>query len=347
MNAPSQKTGVLLINLGTPDSPETGDVRRYLREFLSDPRVLDMPAVARWLLLNLIILPTRPRKSAAAYRKIWMPEGSPLLIYSEELTAGVTEELGANYTVELGMRYGKPSIASAAEKLAAAGVDRLVAVTLFPQYSEAANGSAIACLEQAWKRLGEPAPLEIVESFYDDPGYIGPYVDIAKPLIEEFRADHVMLSYHGLPEKPLRNGLGAGHCLDSTDCCEQPGVAARYNCYRAQCYATSRALMSGLDVTTDNCTTTFQSRLKGSKWIEPYTDVYVETLAERGVRRLAVLCPAFVADCLETVEEIGIRLRDQWIALGGEDLLLVPCVNGSRAFAGSVADWVRTAATKL
>lgn len=334
-------TGVLLVNLGTPERPETGPVRRYLREFLSDPRVLTLPAPLRWLLLNLVILPTRPRKTAAAYRKIWLPEGSPLRVHSEALTAHVRDALGDGFRVELAMRYGEPSIAHGLEALERAGTDRLIVLPLFPQYASAVTASVASEVFRCLERTQDMPPLEILGAFYDEPEFARCWAAITMPELAAFGADHVLFSYHGLPADQIRaSDPTHGHCLARPDCCERPGPALR-RCYRAQCFVTTDALVAALGLDPARTSTTFQSRLGPRAWIEPYTDVELPKLAEQGIRRLAVFCPSFVADCLETLEEVGIRLREQWRELGGEDLWLAPCPNGDARFGRAVADWIR------
>ncbi|MCP3985993.1 MAG: ferrochelatase [bacterium] len=337
-------TGVLLIQLGTPDAPRTREVRRYLREFLADPRVLDMPALGRMLLLYGVILPFRSPRSAEAYRKIWSEAGSPLLVHSRALAEGVAKELGDGFHVELGMRYGKPTLAGALDRLASAGVERIVVLPLFPQQAGSSSGSALQrTFELAGERWDPPA-LTSLGPFYDDPGFIGCTSEIARPLLQGFAPDHVLLSYHGLPERQIRRSDPSGqHCLGSPTCCDALGGANRH-CYRAQCFATSRALGVALALEADRFSTCFQSRLGRTPWIQPFTEQRLTELAASGVRRLAVLCPSFVADCLETSEEIGIRAREQWRRLGGEELLLVPCVNAHPAWVGSVAERLRKAA---
>jgi ferrochelatase len=334
-------TGVLLVNLGTPDRPETGPVRRYLREFLGDPRVLTLPAPLRWLLLNLVILPIRPRRTAAAYRKIWLPEGSPLRVHSEALTQRVREALGEDFRVELAMRYGEPSIARGLDALACAGTDRLIVLPLFPQYASAVTASVASEVFRCLERTHDMPPLEILGAFYDEPDFARAWASITIPELAAFGADHVLFSYHGLPEDQIRASDPTGsHCLAQPDCCERPGPVLR-RCYRAQCFATTRALVGALGLDPTRTTTTFQSRLGPTAWIQPFTDVELGHLASKGVRRLAVFCPSFVADCLETLEEVGIRLREQWQDVGGEDLWLAPCPNGDPRFAEAVAGWIR------
>jgi protoporphyrin/coproporphyrin ferrochelatase len=341
MSGASSPTGVLLLQLGTPDSTAVGDVRRYLREFLSDPRVLDIPGPARALLLNAVILPFRPRRSAEAYEKIWTEHGSPLVIHSKALVAEVQDVLGEGYRVTYGMRYRNPSIEAAVEELMSAGCHHIVVLPLFPQYASASGGSAIAkALEVIGGHWNVPR-VTALGDFHDHPGFTRSAAAIAAPLLDEFAPDHVLFSYHGLPEKQVRKSDRSDDwCLTASECCSQINDINRF-CYRAQCHATTRALVVELDLPSGQYSTTFQSRLAGQKWIEPYTDKSLPELHAAGVRRLAVLTPSFVADCLETLEEIGIRLRKQWMEVGGEDLLLVPCVNADPAWAAGVAEMVR------
>jgi ferrochelatase len=341
VNPASAKTGVLLLNLGTPRSPETGDVRRYLREFLSDPRVIDTAAPLRWALVNLVIAPFRAPRSAAAYRKIWSEAGSPLLANGLALRAALAAELGAEHVVELGMRYGEPSIAGALARLCDAGVARIVALPLFPQYASSSFGSALARLyELAAARTNVP-PLEARGEFCDAAGFVAALAEIARPRLDSFRPDHVLFSYHGLPERHMRASDPTGrHCLVSQTCCDAP-VPANAHCYRAQCHATTRALVRALGLPTGSFSLSFQSRLGRDPWIRPYTDVRLPELARAGVKRLAVLCPSFAADCLETLEEIGIRGAEQWRAAGGEALELVPCANAHPAFVRFLAGRVQ------
>jgi ferrochelatase len=338
------RTGVLLVNLGTPDSPSTRDVRRYLREFLSDPLVIDIPAVPRWLLLNLVILPLRPRKSAAAYAKIWTDEGSPLRLHGDRLRDAVAAKLGDAFHVELAMRYREPAVAGAVERVAAAGVDRWIVLPLFPQYSSAATQSAVDCVQAALAKAGNEAPVDVIESFYDAPEFIGAFAAVARPQLDAFRPDHVLFSYHGLPERQIRALDASGaHCLANDRCCDAITEVNR-RCYRAHCVATTRALARTLGLDDDAHSLSFQSRLGRTPWIQPYTDFVLPELAEAGVKRLAVMCPAFVADCLETLEEIAIRGREQWLELGGEELLLVPSLNSHPAWVDGVVAMIRARA---
>ena len=328
--------GLLLINLGTPDEPTTPAVRRYLREFLGDPRVLDINAVGRAALLHLVILPRRPAKSAEAYRSIWDAErGSPLLYHSQDLAKGVAARLGDAWQVELAMRYGKPSIADGLTALEKAKVDRIVVLPLFPQYASSSTGTAVArVMELAQERWNVPA-LDFVPAFFDDPGFLTAFEEVARPVLAETTPDHVLFSFHGLPVRQIvKTDTTGAHCFASTSCCD---TLANKHCYRAQSFFTARALAERLTLEAASYTVCFQSRLGRTPWIQPYTDVVLDELAKAGKKRLAVLCPAFVADCLETVEEIGMRARDQFKAAGGEELVLVPSLNATQPWVDAVA----------
>ncbi|MEZ4362248.1 MAG: ferrochelatase [Kofleriaceae bacterium] len=337
-------TGLLLINLGTPEAPTPSAVRTYLREFLSDPRVIDINPVGRALLLNLVILPFRPKKSAHAYQSIWdAKRGSPLLYHSRDLAEGVAKALGPQWKVELAMRYGAPSIPSALEALRDAGIDRVVVLPLFPQYASSSTGTA---LERVFALAGESwnTPwLDVVPPFYDDPGFLAAFAAVARTAgIDD--ADHVLMSFHGLPERHVKKSDPTGsHCLSAAHCCDAVGTANR-NCYRAQCFATARGIAGELGLAAERYTVCFQSRLGRTPWVRPYTDEIIDKIAKDGVRHVAVLCPSFVADCLETVEEIGLRAEAQFRAAGGEKLTMIPSLNASQAWIDVVARLARRGA---
>lgn len=335
--------GVLLVQLGTPSAPETAPVRRYLREFLSDPRVIDIPALPRRLLIEAAILPTRPRSSAAAYRKIWLPEGSPLLLHSRALAEALGLELGPRFRVALGMRYGEPTLASALAGLRAQGCERITVLPLYPQYAASSTGSAHARVAQLAADTWDVPQLELSPPFYDDPGFLAAWDEVAREPLAGFAPDHVLFSFHGLPERQIRKSDPTGrHCLSRPDCCDAPG-ASLPRCYRAQCLATARALAARLGLAPASWSYAFQSRLGRTPWIRPYTDERLPALAAAGTKRLAVLCPSFVADCLETLEEIGLRARAQWQSAGGDDLLLVPSLNAHPVWVSALARLVRGA----
>jgi ferrochelatase len=335
-----ERVGVLLINTGTTAAPRPAETREYLREFLSDPRVMDMHPVYRWLLLHGIILRFRPKKSAEAYEKVWTPEGSPLTVLSRAQRDGLQARL-PGVAVEMAMRYGEPSIRSALGSLMEKLPDRIIVAPLFPQFASATTGSALELVYKlAGKEWNVPA-LSALPAFYDDPGFLDAWKAVAGPALEAFGPDHVVLSYHGLPERQvLKSDPSGGHCLKREDCCDAISEVNRH-CYRAQCFATSRALVERLGLDAEMTTTTFQSRLGRDPWIQPATDVAIPDLARKGVKRLAVLCPAFVTDCLETLEEIAMRGRDAFLEAGGEAFCAVPCLNDNPVWLDALAAMLR------
>lgn len=330
--------GLVLLNLGTPDSPAVGDVRTYLREFLSDPRVVDISALRRWALLNLIILPFRPKQSAAAYRKVWTDRGSPLLFHGQDLIAKLKVRLPDDVTIRLAMRYQNPSVRDVLAEFRHEGIDRLIVLPLFPQYSSAAWGSAVEAVYVEANRLWNVPAIQVVPPFFDHPAFIDSFASVTEPVLADLDPDMILMSFHGLPERHVRKSDESSdqrHCLRADNCCDKI-VKANRNCYRAQCFATARALASALNLSPDQYEVAFQSRLGRSTWIRPYTDIRVRELAQAGVKRLAVLSPAFVADCLETLEEIAIRASEDFQAHGGERLELVPSLNSEDRWADGI-----------
>ncbi len=334
--------GLMLLNLGTPDSPAVADVRRFLRQFLSDPRVIDINPIGRWFLLNLVILPFRPKASAHAYRQIWTERGSPLLYHTQDLAEGVRRQLGDGVKVEVAMRYGNPSIDVALDRFRNAGVDRIAVLPLFPQYAASTTGSALAeVFSRAAERWNTP-PIVSLGAFFDHPAFVEAFRKIAAPVLQDFAPDHVLMSFHGLPERQLAKSdeSGRARCLRADDCCATLRDANR-GCYRAQCYATARGLAATLGLEEGRWEVAFQSRLGRDPWIRPYTDERIRALATEGKKRLAVLCPAFVADCLETLEEIGLRADEDFRRHGGMLLKLVPSLNADPAWIEAVAQIAR------
>jgi ferrochelatase len=315
------KPGVLLINLGSPDSPSVRDVRRYLRQFLMDGRVLDMAYVPRFLLVNACILPFRPKQSAEAYHKIWWKQGSPLVVISQRVCVEIQKRISG--PVELAMRYQDPSIASALASLSRQGVDQLLLVPLFPHYAMSSFETAV----EEVKRLASGiriTQISVVPPFFDEPDYIRALVASAREHLDR-GYDHLLFSFHGLPERHLRKSDPTGcHCLTVPDCCTLPSPA-HATCYRAQCFRTVQAFVKEAGVT--RYSTAFQSRLGRDPWLRPYTDHELVRFAHEGVKRMLVICPAFVSDCLETMEEIGMRGRESFLEAGGKDLTLIPCMN--------------------
>lgn len=327
------KPGLLLLNLGTPRSPTTRDVRDYLREFLSDPYVLDVPAPLRWLLLNLVILPFRPSRSAHAYRQIWSERGSPLLVHSEELRRKVAERMGAGVTIELAMRYGEPAIPEALARLHRQEVSHVAIFPLYPQHSSAATESSVEAVRAA--AAGHGFTLSVVPAFFDHPRFIEAVAEAATPTLNAGAPERVLFSFHGLPERQVRKADESGRCFVDSDCCLERRDGG-IDCYRAQCFATAQAVGDALAIPEEQRVVAFQSRFGRERWIRPHTDRVLAELAREGVRRVSVIMPGFVADCLETLEEIGIRGAATFRERGGEELSLAPCVNASDVWADAL-----------
>lgn len=342
-----EQVGVVLVNTGTPASTSVADVRRYLGQFLNDPRVLDMPAWQRWMLLNFIILRFRPAKSAEAYRKIWTDRGSPLLFHGLDLAAGMQAELGDRALVRLAFQFGEPSIPEAFQAFADAGIRKVCVLPLFPQYASASTGSAVqAAIEAAAERWVIPS-LHVVPPFWAEPEFLDGMSAHLQEAIRGEAPEHIVLSFHGVPEHHCTKTDATGqHCLKKPDCCDAISPV-NASCYRAQCFATARSLMARLQLDPAHTTVAFQSRLGRVPWIKPYTDEKLTELAAQGKRRMVVAEPSFVADCLETLEEIGIRGRADFKAAGGEDLALVRSLNADPAWAVGLANIARRSCSWL
>jgi ferrochelatase len=317
------KTGVLLLNIGTPDSTSTRDVRRYLREFLSDPRVIDIHPVGRWLLLNLVILPFRPKASGAAYRKIWTEEGSPLLVNTRRQAAALESALAKRWRgsvkVALGMRYGEPSIAAALKTLGGWGARRVLVLPLYPQYSATTTASTYDALFEALAAERCVPDLRIVSRYHDHPGYIDALAaSVVAAREQNGHHGRLLFSFHGLPRR---------YC-DAGD----P--------YYEQCLETARLVAARLDEAPDNWAVAFQSRVGRERWLQPYTESLLCEWGKSGVRAVQVLCPGFSADCLETLEEIAIRAADLFRSCGGESLQYIPALNDDPEHIAALADIV-------
>ena len=320
------KTGILLINLGTPDSPKAADVRKYLTQFLNDPRVIDINPLGRFFLVNGIIIPFRTSNSAKLYKHIWTEEGSPLLINSMKMKSALQKELGADYVVELGMRYQSPSLETALDNLRKAQVAEILILPLYPQYASSSTGSSIEDAMRILKSWEVTPSVKIISKFYDHPGFIDACVERARKYkLEEY--DYYVFSYHGLPERHIMKGAahyGSNTCKLGA-CCDVITASNTY-CYRANCFETTRQLVRKLNIPEGKYETTFQSRLN-DKWIKPYSDKVIERKAQEGKKRILVFSPAFVADCLETIYEIGTEYDEIFKKHGGEEVKLVESLN--------------------
>jgi protoporphyrin/coproporphyrin ferrochelatase len=330
------QTGILLVNLGTPDSPATSDVRSYLKEFLLDPRVIDIPAIPRNLLVRGIIAPFRAPKSAKSYKEIWTDEGSPLLFYSQRAADLLQQKLGDQYVVRLAMRYGKPSIPSILAEMQKMSLKKIRVIPLFPQYASATTGSVhqrVMEIVSDWQTIPD---IEFVNSYPDHPELIAAFAANGRALNPE-QYDHILFSFHGLPQRQLRKADMGNHCLSSTSCCETYGTHNQY-CYGAQCQLTARKIAESLGLEKSAYTVCYQSRLGKDPWIQPYTSVVLEELAKAGKRRILVFSPAFVADCLETIFEIGTEYQEEFEEMGGEKVTLVPSLNDQEAWISTLKD---------
>lgn len=328
------KQGLLIVNLGSPNSTQVKDVKKYLKQFLMDGDVIDIPWVYRYPLVNWIIAPFRAPKSAHAYEAIFTERGSPLKFHTQDFTEGLKPFLKNEFQeVRYAMRYAEPSIPSVLKDMKANGVEEFYILPMYPQF---AKSSTRTVLTQANNEKLEKAFTLL--DFFSDPEFIASYQTQIQRSIDEFKPDHLLLSYHGLPESHVKE-FGRGHCLVSKTCCEVITEKNRF-CYRAQCVATSNHLLRGLPKDLSH-TVGFQSRLGRQEWIKPYTDKVILDIAKQGKKRVLVACPAFVADCLETLEEIGIRLKEDFIKSGGEDLRLVPSLNSEDFWVKAFSDLIK------
>ena len=335
------KKGVILVNLGTPDGPTTVEVRRFLREFLSDPRVIDLSFPFRWLLLNLVILPFRPRRSAKAYASIWTREGSPLMVHSRALEGTLSELLEKeNIPVVLSMRYGNPSIKDALKKLHELKCERLLILPLFPQHASSTTGSIREAVFREADGDLENSKINVVRPFFNHMGFINAFVERGRPFVEK-EPEHIVFSFHGLPERHLTREDEKEHgCLRREECCDSI-VATNQNCYRAQCFRTAELIAGGLQLKRENWSVSFQSRLGRGEWIKPYTEQKIRELARKGLKQVTVFCPAFVSDCLETLEEIAIGCNEAFRQEGGEKLSLVPSLNADTVWVSGLTDIIQ------
>lgn len=331
--------GVLLVNLGSPDSPEPKDVKPYLDEFLMDKYVIDVPFLLRAFLVRGIILRKRPEESAHAYKKIWTDEGSPLIVLSERMHKKVKPLV--DVPVALAMRYGSMTIEKGLQELHDQGVTDVMLLPLYPQYAMASTLTIEVLAEKIRKKSFPNMKLTNFPAFYNKPGFIKVLSESIKKHLEGFDYDQLVFSYHGIPERHIRKtDVTKSHCKIDGSCCATSSDAHMF-CYRHQCYETTRLVADYLQLPKESYTLTFQSRLAGDKWLEPYTDVEIDNMPAKGIKKIAVVTPAFVTDCLETLEEIAMRANEDFRENGGEEFLAIPCLNDDDAWCEVVADWIK------
>lgn len=336
-----KKTGVLLVNLGSPDSTSVKDVRKYLDEFLMDKYVIDVPWLLRALIVKGFILPFRPKKSAEAYKSVWTDEGSPLIVISEKLKEKLSTKIEA--PLEMAMRYGNPSINSGIQKLLQKlpDMEELLLIPLYPHYAMATFQTVVEKTEDELKKLAPNVRLNSIDPFYNEPQYLDSLAESIRPYLDS-KPDYVLFSYHGVPERHVQKTDPSGHhCLKVENCCKVDHPAHKF-CYRHQTYYSTDAVAERLGLGKEQYGQSFQSRLGKDPWLQPYTDATIKELAKKGVKRLAVVCPAFVADCLETIEEIGMEGKEIFLENGGENFELIPCLNTEDSWVSVLANYCNT-----
>ncbi|PCJ40924.1 MAG: ferrochelatase [SAR86 cluster bacterium] len=346
-----KKRAVLLVNLGSPDAPEVPEVRKYLKQFLMDPYVIHLPWLLRALLVNFLVLPKRPHSSAEAYRSIWTEDGSPLIHYSQELLKALQAKL--DIPVAIAMRYGKPSIESQIKSLLANGgsngdgdgnkkIDEILFIPLYPHHADSTVTTSVKEAERVIRENNFSVKLQTLKPFYDDKSYIDALVNSAASALSE-NYDHILFSYHGLPELHITKADPTdNHCLKSESCCSVTSASpAHATCYRHQVLRTTECFAQKAGLSSDQYTVAYQSRLGRAQWLEPSTDNTLVKLAQQGKKKILVLCPAFVTDCLETLEEIDIRGRKTFFAAGGEELTYIPCLNDNEDWVDCLSKWIK------
>lgn len=327
------------MNLGSPDSVSVPDVRSYLMEFLMDARVIDYPYLFRKILVGGLIVPFRAAKSAEAYETIWTKEGSPLIVLTRQLQEALQKEV--DEPVEIAMRYGNPSMADAYERLLQKmpQLEEVIAVPLYPHYAMASYETAVEYAKEIHRRKKYSFRLNFIRPFYNEPHYLRALSERIRPYLSQ-QYDHILFSYHGVPARHIKKTDPTGaHCLRSAGCCETASPA-HARCYRHQCFTTTREVVRLLDIPAGKYSNSFQSRL-GKGWLEPFTDIRLEEMPKEGIKKLLILCPAFVSDCLETLEEIAIRGKETFMNAGGEEYTMIPCLNTDPLWVEALAGWVK------
>ena len=332
------KKGVLLVNLGSPDSPDPKDVKKYLDEFLMDPRVIDVPFWARALIVRGIILNTRPKASAKAYKKIWWEEGSPLIVISEKLKNKVQEQL--DIPVALAMRYGSMSIERGIQQLVDNGIEEVFLVPLYPQFAMATTETITVLANELRVSKFPNIKITSLPAFYNKEDYINVLSNSIAEYLKEKDYDHLLFSYHGVPERHIKKrDVTRSHCKINGECCNTPSRAHEF-CYRHQCYEVTKQVAKKMNLKEGTYSTSFQSRLGFDPWLQPYTDRTIERLGNEGIKNMAIVTPAFVSDCLETLEEIAMEGKEIFHEVGGEEFTTVPCLNDRDDWASVLVKWI-------
>ena len=335
-----KKTAILLMNLGSPDSTAVKDVKRYLTEFLMDERVIDMPYWKRTLIVKGIIVPFRAPKSAAAYRSIWTDKGSPLITLTKDLQEAVQSNFAE--VVEINMRYGNPSTEDVLKKLHKniVGLEEVILFPLYPHYAMSSYETAVQQVMDIHREGKYGSELVVIKPYYNDPLYIEALAESIRPYLQQ-EFDKIVFSYHGVPERHIHKGDITGcHCLKTENCCRTPSPAHEF-CYRHQCFVTTDLVVAKLGIPTTKSELTFQSRLGRDPWLTPYTAKRLEELPKEGMKKLLVVCPAFVSDCLETLEEIAEEGKHTFMEAGGESFTMIPCLNTHRLWVKAVTKWIK------
>ena len=330
--------GVLLVNLGSPESPSPKDVKTYLGEFLMDERVVDLPKLFRAILVKGIILNTRPKQSAKAYKKIWWDEGSPLIVLSERLQGKVSEKVST--PVSLAMRYGSMSIKKGLQELVDQGVDDIFIIPLYPQFAMATTETILVLAEELRDEFFPQVKFTSLPAFYNHPDYVRVLSNSIAEGLQGKNWEHLLFSYHGVPERHIRKSdITKSHCKINSECCVTASKAHEF-CYRHQCYETTRLVAEYLELKEGTFSTSFQSRLGVDPWLQPYTDRTVANFAKSGLKQLAIATPAFVSDCLETLEEIGMEAAEDFEEKGGDHLEVLPCINDREEWVNVMSRWI-------
>ncbi|MEO5681869.1 MAG: ferrochelatase [Chitinophagaceae bacterium] len=333
------KRGVILMNLGSPDSTQVKDVSRYLKQFLMDERVIDYPYLLRALLVKGIIVPFRAPKSAEAYKTVWTKDGSPLVVLTKQLQAALQNEVTEN--VAIGMRYGNPSPEAAFDELLSKepGLEEVILVPLYPHYAMASYETAVEYAKEIYKKNNYSFKITTIRPFFDEPHYLAAMVENMRPYLQQ-DYDHILFSYHGIPERHIRKSDTTGHhCLQVADCCNVASPAHAY-CYRHQVFTTTNKIVEQLGIPAGKFSLSFQSRL-GKGWLQPFTDIRFEEMPKEGIKKLLVISPAFVSDCLETLEELEERGKETFVKAGGESFTMIPCLNIHPLWVNAIAGWIK------